>query len=112
MDHGQPLSRRSVLIGVGAAVAAAAVPGSATAAARTARTAREEVYRAVVVGSGFGGSVAALRLARAGVRTLVLERGRWWDSHPGDETFPRFFHPDRRVSWLEPAPVMPTSPPA
>lgn len=33
-------------------------------------------YDAVVVGSGFGGSIVALRLAEAGKSVLVLERGR------------------------------------
>jgi cholesterol oxidase len=36
----------------------------------------------VVIGSGFGGSVAANRLALAGKRVLVLERGPWRDSVP------------------------------
>lgn len=37
---------------------------------------------AVVVGSGFGGSISANRLASAGLRVLVLERGPWRDSLP------------------------------
>ncbi|MBK7730197.1 MAG: GMC family oxidoreductase [Gammaproteobacteria bacterium] len=36
----------------------------------------------VVIGSGFGGSVTANRLALAGQRVLVLERGPWRDSLP------------------------------
>jgi cholesterol oxidase len=36
----------------------------------------------VVIGSGFGGSVAANRLALAGKRVLLLERGPWRDSVP------------------------------
>ncbi len=35
-------------------------------------------YDAVVIGSGFGGAVSACRLAEAGQRVLVLERGRRW----------------------------------
>jgi choline dehydrogenase-like flavoprotein len=34
------------------------------------------VHDAVVVGSGYGGAVSALRLAEQGVRVLVLERGK------------------------------------
>jgi cholesterol oxidase len=36
----------------------------------------------IIIGSGFGGSVAANRLALAGQRVLVLERGPWRDSAP------------------------------
>ena len=36
-------------------------------------------WDAVIVGSGFGGSTVALKLAQAGLKVLVLERGRWVD---------------------------------
>ena len=56
----------------------------------------ESAYDAVVVGSGFGGGIAACRLAEQGFRVCVLERGRRFG--PGDfpdrpEQAPRmFFH--------------------
>ncbi|MCP2259902.1 cholesterol oxidase [Streptoalloteichus tenebrarius] len=96
----------------GSAVTAFGLTAAAAPANAAGPPTREERWRAVVVGSGFGGGVAALRLAEAGVRTLVLERGRRWEAGPGSDTFPRFFHPDRRVSWLKPHPVFPASPPA
>ncbi|MBV9793954.1 MAG: GMC family oxidoreductase [Actinobacteria bacterium] len=40
-------------------------------------------YDVIVIGSGFGGSVAALRLAEKGYRVAVLEAGRRFDD-PGD----------------------------
>ena len=44
-----------------------------------------EVYDFVIIGSGFGGSVSALRLAEKGYKVLVLERGKRFNA----EDFPR-----------------------
>jgi cholesterol oxidase len=33
-------------------------------------------YEAVVIGTGYGGAIMASRLARAGLKVCVLERGR------------------------------------
>lgn len=41
---------------------------------------QEDSYDAVVVGSGYGGSVAACRLSMAGVRVCLIEKGRKWES--------------------------------
>lgn len=35
-------------------------------------------YDYVIIGSGFGGSVSALRLSEKGYKVLVIEKGRWW----------------------------------
>ncbi len=51
------------------------------------------VFDAIVIGSGFGGAITACRLAQAGYKTLVLERGRRWDK----SNFPR--QPDDPWLW-------------
>jgi cholesterol oxidase len=38
----------------------------------------QEHHEAVVIGSGYGGSVSALRLGEAGIQTVVFEKGRDW----------------------------------
>ncbi|GAA2336427.1 GMC oxidoreductase [Saccharopolyspora halophila] len=89
-------TRRSLLGGI-AGITATGLLGAGTAGARV-RFTREE-HRAIVIGSGFGGGVAALRLAQAGVPVTVLERGRRWPSGPNAETFPRVSGLDKRAIW-------------
>lgn len=58
--------------------------------------------QAVVIGSGFGGSVAALRLGEAGIDTVLLERGQHW-AFNGPESFPTLASNnagDPRTTWL------------
>lgn len=56
----------------------------------------ESHFDAIVVGSGFGGSVMAFRLAEAGQRVCLLERGRAYP--PG--SFPRSPHGMRDNFWI------------
>jgi cholesterol oxidase len=63
-------------------------------------------WDAVIVGSGFGGSVSACRLAEAGRKVLVLERGRRW----APQDYPRELgdawvwdpdEPEQRNGWID-----------
>lgn len=66
----------------------------------------EDFYDAVVVGSGFGGAVTAARLAEAGWKVLVLERGRRWlpkdmPRGPGDDWIFDVDEPHKQHGWLD-----------
>ncbi|OKK08309.1 cholesterol oxidase [Streptomyces sp. CB03234] len=89
------LTRRH-LLGLGALQTAAALGltriGRATATGHS---------TAVVIGSGYGGAVAALRLGEAGIRTTVLEMGALWKSAgPDGRVFCSTATPDHRSMWF------------
>jgi len=75
-------TRREMIIGsaiaLGTLAVAPALPGCTMVASSGARRIRPS-YDAIVIGSGFGGAVAACRLAQAGLSVAVLERGRRYD---------------------------------
>jgi len=56
----------------------------------------QDAYDVAVIGSGFGGSVAALRLTEKGYRVLVLEAGRRFD----ESSYPRTSWQLRRFLWV------------
>jgi len=65
-----------------------------------------ERFEVVVIGSGFGGAVTSCRLAEAGLKVLVLERGRRWTPEtlprqPGDAWVWDQAHPAKRNGWLD-----------
>ncbi len=53
-------------------------------------------YDYIIVGSGFGGSVSALRLSEKGYKVLVIEKGKRWSP----EHFPRTNWNLRKWLWL------------
>lgn len=49
-------------------------------------TAKQDFYDFVIIGSGFGGSVSALRLSEKGYKVLVIEKGKWFSQ---SDDFPK-----------------------
>ena len=90
------LTRRSFIVGTGSILATAALAGRAAAAIGDGAH-----VPVLVIGTGYGGSVAALRLAQAGVDVHMVEMGMAWDT-PGTDgkIFANTKTPDYRSYWL------------
>ncbi|WP_137991792.1 GMC oxidoreductase [Streptomyces vilmorinianum] len=89
------VSRRGFITGTGSLLGALALPGDAFASTAQTR------IPALVIGTGYGGSVAALRLALAGVDVHMVEMGMAWDTPGADgKIFANTTSPDYRSFWL------------
>jgi cholesterol oxidase len=53
-------------------------------------------YDYVIIGSGFGGSVSALRLSKKGYKVLVVEKGKWFNA----KDFPKTNWNFRKWLWM------------
>ncbi|MFI6983687.1 GMC oxidoreductase [Embleya sp. NPDC050154] len=99
-------SRRTFVTGTGSILGVAALAGRAgaaqsTAAASTASIPSGARVPALVIGTGYGGCVAALRLAQAGVDVHMIEMGMSWDTPgPDGKIFANTTSPDARSFWL------------
>jgi len=69
-------------------------------------------FDVIVIGSGFGGAITACRLAEAGMKVLILERGRRWEpkAGPGVTAYPQHLtdpwiwdqnHPELFNGWTD-----------
>lgn len=103
----QPTLSRRRFIGasVGVAVGAAIGAGVLQLRSRPSATTARSHYPAIVVGSGYGGGVSALRLGQAAVQTLIIEKGRHWDKPDEDgKRFTRMLPADTRAGWFSEVP--------
>ena len=108
-----PLSRRT-FVRLSAYGGAAAALGAASGC--SAVGAAPEQVENLIIGSGFGGSITAYRLAQAGHSSVLLERGRRWHvTYPGENVFSNMgIAPpaDNRSAWLadhQPLPGIPNN---
>ncbi|MGW9211899.1 GMC oxidoreductase [Embleya sp. NPDC055664] len=105
-NSSQGFSRRAFITGTGSILGVAALAGRAGAARPTAAASAASIpsganVPALVIGTGYGGCVAALRLAQAGVDVHMIEMGMSWDTPgPDGRIFANTTSPDARSFWL------------
>lgn len=64
----------------------------------------------VVIGSGFGGSAAALRMTEAGMNVTMLEMGKQYEVTDSKKPFCSTLKPDGRANWLRNKTILPFGP--
>lgn len=82
---------------------ALALPSWATARAATVQQVLSsgDHVPVLIIGSGYGGSVAALRLTQAGISTVMVEMGQSWTTPGSDgKIFCNMLNPDNRSYWF------------
>ncbi|CAM5292464.1 hypothetical protein SFIMM107S_04185 [Streptomyces griseus] len=100
------VSRRRFITGTGSLLGVAALAGTAAPVWASARAAAAPIgsgahVPVLVIGTGYGGSVAALRLAQAGTDVHMVEMGMAWDTPGADgKIFANTTRPDDRSFWL------------
>ncbi|MFE7794730.1 GMC oxidoreductase [Streptomyces sp. NPDC057460] len=100
------VSRRRFITGTGSILGAVALAGHSTPARAGVGSAAAPIdsgahVPALVIGTGYGGSVAALRLAQSGVDVHMIEMGMAWDTPgPDGKIFANTTSPDSRSYWL------------
>ncbi|MFG2721969.1 GMC oxidoreductase [Streptomyces sp. NPDC048416] len=104
--HSQGVSRRRFIAGTGSILGAAALIGHGPSAQARPLAPATPIgdgahVPALVIGTGYGGSVTALRLAQAGVDVQMIEMGMAWDTPgPDGKVFCNTTAPDYRSYWL------------
>ncbi len=108
-------TRRRFIAGTGSIIGAAALAGRATVARAQPAAAAAPIGDGahvpnLIIGTGYGGSVTALRLAQAGHDVHMVEMGLSWDT-PGSDgrIFANMTAPDYRSYWLRTRTKQPVS---
>lgn len=113
-NHG--ITRRTFIAGAGGSLLAVAIGAGRVGTAPTGKASPDSPIATgarvpvLIIGTGYGGSVAALRLAEAGIDVHMIEMGMAWDA-PGEDgkIFTSATQPDYRSYWLRTKTKQPVS---
>ena len=64
----------------------------------------------MIIGSGFGGAISALRLTEYGEAVTILEKGRRWDGEVDGKRFSPNLPPNSKSTWKNNWTVIPLRP--